>query len=95
MLHGVFFQTSSSVLSSFSEKRIGRIGENTMVFLMMRATVFLLFVIDLDAAAANTVTSAKVLHATCLYFYSFTRIVSGDPILNITFGRHWPPSTSK
>ncbi|XP_071649885.1 SPARC-related modular calcium-binding protein 2 isoform X1 [Temnothorax longispinosus] len=30
-----------------------------MVFLTIRATVFLLLVVDLDAAAANTVTSAK------------------------------------
>jgi len=32
-----------------------------MVFSMIRATVFLLFILELDAAAANTVTSAKVL----------------------------------
>lgn len=75
-VRGCVFQTSSSVLSSFSKKRENRekTGENTMVFLLaIRVTVFFLFIVDLDrqVAAANTVTSAKVLERFPSIFIPF------------------------
>lgn len=51
-----------------------------MVFLMMRATVFLLLIIDLDAAAANTVTSAKVLERFAFIFIRSRELPRGSPL---------------
>ncbi|XP_011636194.1 SPARC-related modular calcium-binding protein 2 [Pogonomyrmex barbatus] len=48
-----------SSFSSFSEKHIDKIGENAMMIPTIRAIVVLLFIVDFDAVAANTVTSAK------------------------------------
>lgn len=71
---GVFFQTSSSVLSSFSKKHIEKTEEDTMVFLMIRATVFLLFIVELDVVVANTVTSAKVLEKFAFIFIHLCKL---------------------